>query len=83
MSLNGFVDYFSIKPGYCTDHSMISLSLSLHNNPCGRGFYKFNRSLLQNTNYVTLVKKVFDDTVVIKKGNASVTMRYSERPESL
>ncbi len=29
MSLNGFVDYSSIKPGCCKDHSMISLSLSL------------------------------------------------------
>ncbi len=46
---------------------MISLSLSLHNNPHGHGFWKFNRSLLQDTNYVTLVKKVIGEIVVINK----------------
>ncbi len=53
---------------------MISLSLSLHNNPRGRGFWNFNGSLRQHTNYVTLVKKVIDETVVINT-------RYSERPD--
>ncbi len=67
MDLTGFVYSSSIKPGYSTDHSIISLSLSLNNNPRGRGFWKFNGSLLQDTNYVTLVKKVIDETVVINK----------------
>ncbi len=73
MGLTGFVDSSSIKPGHCTDHSMISMSLSLHNNPHGCGFWKFNGSLLQNTNYVTLVKKVIDETmVIIKKSMAQL-----------
>ncbi len=46
---------------------MISLSLSLHNNPHVHGFWKCNRSLLQDTNYVTLVKKVIGEIVVINK----------------
>ncbi len=38
-NIQGFViDSSSIKPGFCTDHYMICLSLSLHNNPCGCGF---------------------------------------------
>ena len=37
-----------IVPGYKTDHSMISLQISLHHNPWGRGFWKLNTSFLQD-----------------------------------
>ncbi len=54
---------------------------TIHHLACG--FWQFNGSFLQDTNYITLVQKVIDEIVVIKKnGNATVTLGYSERPDS-
>ena len=36
----------NILPGFKTNHSMITLNISLHSNPRGRGFWKLNTSLL-------------------------------------
>ena len=38
-----------IIPGFKTDHSMITLNLSLHSNPRGNGFWNLNTSLLTDT----------------------------------
>ena len=43
-----------IYPGYKTDHSMITLTLSLRSNPRGPGFWKLNTSFL--TDYVNQIK---------------------------
>ena len=40
-----------IVPGYKTDHSMITLQLSLHSNLRGRGFWKLNTSFLKDEEY--------------------------------
>ena len=48
----------NILPGYRTDHSLISLSLSFNNNERGKGFWKFNTSLLHDGEYVKLIKSV-------------------------
>ena len=45
-----------IIPGFKTDHSMITLSLSLHSNPRGNGFWKLNTSLLKESNYLEEIK---------------------------
>lgn len=37
-----------IIPGFKTDHSMITLCLSLHSNPRGKGFWKLNTSFLSD-----------------------------------
>ena len=53
-----------IKPGIKSDHSLILLSFKLPklNTVRGRGFWKFNASLLHDKEYVTLVKKVINDS---------------------
>ena len=46
-----------IVPGYKTDHSMITLQISLHNNPRGRGFWKLNTSFLKAKNMLIKLEK--------------------------
>ena len=58
-----------IVPGYRTDHSGIILKIKLQENERGRGYWKFNNSLLKDTNYVTTVKTVIDDTINLYKIN--------------
>ncbi len=67
LGLTGFVDNSAIKPGLCTDHSQILLTLSMQNTTRGPGFWKFNSSLLRDTEYVNLVKEVITETVAINK----------------
>ncbi|KAJ8028408.1 LINE-1 retrotransposable element ORF2 protein [Holothuria leucospilota] len=52
-----------ISPGYRSDHSMISTSFKLCCVSLGRGYWKFNNSLLKDEIYVKLIKKVIDDTI--------------------
>ena len=51
-----------IVPGYKTDHSMISLHLSLHSNPRGPGFWKLNTSFLTELEYVNQIKTMIQET---------------------
>ena len=55
-SVIGDVTNTDIVPGYKTDHSMITLDLSLHANSRGPGLWKLNTSLLTETAYVNLIK---------------------------
>ena len=41
-----------ILPGYKTDHSVITIQISLHSNNRGRGFWKINTLLLNDIEYV-------------------------------
>ena len=50
-----------ISPGFKSDHSAISIQLVLNNHQRGRGFWKFNASLLQDENYVTLVRETINN----------------------
>jgi len=52
-----------IIPGFKTDHSMITLNLSLHSNPRGNGFWKLNTSLLSETCYLDKIKAAIENTV--------------------
>ncbi len=67
LGLTGLVNNSVIKPGLYTDHSQISLTLSMQNTTRGPGLWKFNSSLLHDTNYVNLVKEVITETVAINK----------------
>ena len=51
-----------IIPGFKTDHSMITLYLSLHSNPRGNGFWKLNTSLLDDTIFVEKIKETIQKT---------------------
>ena len=57
--LLNFVNFSDIKPGIFSDHSLIRLSLKSGNNAArGRGFWKFNLSLLHDIEYVTQLKEL-------------------------
>ena len=61
-----------ILTGYKTDHSMIDISIAVHSNPRGPGFWKLNTSFLNEFEYVNQIKSAIqavkeeyqnDDTV--------------------
>ena len=56
-----FVDTVNILPGICSDHSLLCLVIktSNHSNR-GKGFWKFNSSLLNDDIYVKEIKKIID-----------------------
>lgn len=54
--LMSLVDKADISPGYRSDHSMIELDISLSKFEKGKGFWKFNNSLLHDKTYVDLIK---------------------------
>ena len=60
-SILGNITLADICPGYKTDHSMITLDLSLHANHRGPGFWKLNTSFLTEIEYVNLIKSVIKD----------------------
>ena len=56
-----FVTDTKIIPGYRTDHSGITLKLKLIDSERGRGYWKFNNTLLKDKDYVSLIKNTIDD----------------------
>ena len=53
----------SISHGYRTDHSLLNLEINPFISKRGKGFWKFNTSLLHDTAYIQLVKQVIEMTV--------------------
>lgn len=49
-----------IYPGIKSDHSIIFLSISNTNTKQGRGFWKFNTTLLKDLEYVKSINEMFD-----------------------
>ena len=57
--LQEFVNYTDILPAISTDHSAVLISLSIDNSDNnGRGFWKYNRSLVHDEFYVENMKKI-------------------------
>ena len=56
------VNKAEIKPGYKTDHSLITIELGLNQNQRGRGFWKLNTSHLKELDYVNEIRKSIKDT---------------------
>ena len=52
-----------IIPGFKTNHSVITLSLSLHSIPRGNGFWNLNTSLLKGTSYLEEIKATIRQAV--------------------
>ena len=50
-----------ILPGFHSDHSIVTVSLGTEQPKRGRGLWKFNTSLLHNTEYVTKIKNIIKD----------------------
>ena len=52
-----------IEPSYRSDHSVISIQIEFTKIEKGRGFWKFNNSLLQDPQFVKEIKKIIQETV--------------------
>ena len=56
-SLEYLINKTTIKPGYCSDHSIIGIELELlGTQKRGKGNWKFNNSLLSDKEYLELIK---------------------------
>jgi exonuclease III len=53
----------SILPGYSSDHSMVSLSLALKKDNRGKGYWKFNASVLRDKAFNDMIKNCIKRTV--------------------
>ena len=60
-SIFQYVTAANIISGYRTDHSAITLKLKLHENERGKGYWKFNNSLLKDKKFVEETKQVIDE----------------------
>ena len=61
--LLNFIDDVNILQGIQSDHSLLKLSLKSGNkHEKGRGFWKFNSSLLHDPVYVDKIKKAIRET---------------------
>ena len=73
MSLEYQVTSSSIKPGNNSDHSIINLTLEfLETHKRGKGYWKFNNSLLRDQKYVSIIKttmKNLKDYVTMENKN--------------
>ena len=58
-----FVQKAEIKPSFCSDHSGIELEIDFTKFVRGRGFWKFNSSLLKDPNYLTLIQNTIKRVV--------------------
>ena len=47
--------------GYRTDHPGTILKLKFNNNERGKGYWKFNNSLLKDNEYIQIVKKAIEE----------------------
>ena len=59
----------SISHGYRTDHSALTLELNLFEAKHGKGFWKFNTSLLHDKEYINVVKQEICNTISQYKCN--------------
>ena len=66
-SMNAYVMNSKIIPGYRTDHSAITLEVCFRQSERGKGYWKFNSSLLRDINYVNIVKKCIAETITTYK----------------
>ena len=51
---------------------MITLSLSLHSNPRGKGFRKLNTSFLSDARYLEEIRTTIQETVIVYENDVSV-----------
>ena len=61
--IEGFVTDSDIQVSYRSDHSPIVLKLQFHDQQRGPGTWKFNNSLLYDTEYIQKVKNIIDDII--------------------
>ena len=59
------LDKVEIISGYRTDHSLIKMCLNLDNRKKGRGYWKFNNSLLKDEEYIEKIKMLIKENVMM------------------
>ena len=62
-SLLPYVVKTDIIPSFCSDHSGIELEIDFTRFKMGKGFWKFNKSLLKDPSYVLLIKNTIKRVV--------------------
>jgi len=62
--LLNFVKNTNILPGYRTDHSLVSINFCFSDLDRGKGYWKFNNSLLKDLDYVNLVKSTIKNVII-------------------
>ncbi len=60
--LMSYMESTTILPGYKTDHSLVLIEIRLNNFVRGRGFWRFNNSLLKDPCYIKKVKEIIQKT---------------------
>lgn len=60
-SMFQYITHADIIPGYRTDHSAITLKLKLNDGERGKGYWKFNNSLLKDKKYIDQIKGVLQE----------------------
>ena len=61
-ALANYTSEEEIRPGYRSDHLIVSLTLDFNNMPKCKTYWKFNNSLLKNTEYAAEIKQVISNT---------------------
>ena len=94
-SLMPFVQSSSIIPGFCSDHSAIQLDIDFSKFSRGRGFWKFNASLLGDHKFRDLIKTTVkrvtaqygiisgDENFYVNASKEELGEFYSTSPEAL
>ena len=60
-SIFQYVTAANIMSGYKTDLSAITLKLKLHDTEWGKGYWKFNNSLLKDNKFIEGKKRVIEE----------------------
>ena len=74
-SIFSFATDSDIVPGYRTDHSGIILKIKLQENEHGKGYWKFNNTLLKDKKYIEEIKNTIKEVkskYVINEENVDV-----------
>ena len=74
--LLNYLERTRVHPGLKSDHSIISLNISHTNLQRGRGFWKFNASLLRDIDYVTNVTNMINRLKVETENTIDLQMRW-------
>ena len=94
-SLLPFVQSAGIFPSFCSDHSSIELEIDFSKFVRGKGFWKFNNSLLSDPQYLELIKSTIkrvtaqyaiidgDENFYTNATEEEINSFYSTNPEAL
>ena len=70
------IDDCNISHGFKTDHTAVSLQLTTVEEARGRGFWKFNTSLLNDTEYVNIVKQCIVNVTTTNHGTLNPNLLW-------